>query len=578
MTAAVKLLASPALAEIRRARWRLFVATASVILWLGKSDLAGAETYFELDGLNGFTNSPGAPADVLGKLQETQKTKPVELKCVAFTPGGDWVILFGTNGIGTNNSNLPAVKKLTEILLKDPRVDFKCVAFSPAGGWTILWSQNGSWTEGSIPEEAFKKFGEVGKRGGTLRSIAFAPNGGWVLLFDKEGVAYGGVREDLVKVLDDTVRRHQIVRSVAFAPNGDWICLTNSGSLASNPNLASAQSVDANFKRGASPKWLAFAPGDNEHGPYQVVSQPSQRVVATLTTDIAHPDAQVDDWILYSPEVPDLPCQQQVKTTFSPVGSVVREGSPLKRSLILTRISDKRKQVNTVMTVEATLVSRQLMPLAEGQTAPTVPDLPPNTVKIYTAASPTLDFNKMAFQDWMNRAKLKRSNGEPDMDFAHRVFSYIKHHYTYQWPTPAHTGAETCAAGKSDCGGLSAMFASAMRANGIPARLLAGRWAISQKGNEMQTHVKSEFFAQGVGWVPVDMSAGVSDTNGGEFAHFGHDGGDFIAFADDQSLLVNTIDFGPATVPILQGIAYWWRGSGADRNNRYTETWTVQKK
>ena len=50
--------------------------------------------------------------------------------------------------------------------------------------------------------------------------------------------------------------------------------------------------------------------------------------MATLTTEIAHPGAKVDEWYLYAPLVPDLPSQQSVKTTFVPEG-VVREKSPL---------------------------------------------------------------------------------------------------------------------------------------------------------------------------------------------------------------------------------------------------------
>lgn len=42
----------------------------------------------------------------------------------------------------------------------------------PGGGWTVLWNQNGNWTQGSIPDNAFKKMQEIVKGGGTLRSIA----------------------------------------------------------------------------------------------------------------------------------------------------------------------------------------------------------------------------------------------------------------------------------------------------------------------------------------------------------------------------------------------------------------------
>ncbi len=550
---------------------------ALAIILIGLTAAASADSFFELDGFNGFYGSSGVPQGAFDRLKESQRLKTAELKCVAFTPGGDWVVLFGGNGVWTSNGNLPAVKKFAE-LWKDPKADFKCVAFAPSGGWTILWGQNGSWTEGSIPDDAFKKITEVGRNGGTLRSIAFAPNGGWVLLFDKTGVFYGGIPKDLVKVLNDAIRNRTSVRCVGFAPSGDWICLTDNGWWTSNVDMPASKFIAANIKRGYKPKWLAFTPGDNGKGPYRLETKPAQHIVATLTTDIAHPDAKVDEWYIYAPQVPNLPGQQGVKTTFIPAGVVVKEASPLKRSLYLTRIADGRKEVRAVLTIEATLMSRHLLPLSPGQPPPTVKELSPESVKNYTAWSLTLDFNKPEFQNWMNASGLRRNNGESDMDYAHRAFAYIKHHFTYLWPTPAHTGAETCAAGKSDCGGLSSLFASLMRANAVPARLLGGRWAASQKGDDSKTHVKAEFFAHGVGWVPVDASGAVGDTGGSDFACFGNDAGDFVTFANDQSLMLDLFVSGNVDIPIFQGLAHWWRGSGADRNSRFTEMWTVQKK
>jgi hypothetical protein len=116
-----------------------------------------------------------------------------------------------------------------------------------------------------------------------------------------------------------------------------------------------------------------------------------------------------------------------------------------------------------------------------------------------------------------------------------------------------------------------------MRANGVPARLLGGRWAVSQEGADITSHVKAEFFAQGVCWAPVDMSAGVGDTDGAEFAHFGHAGGDFIACAGAEDCVMESCD-GKAAIGLFQGIACRWRGSGSDKNSSFQEMWTVQER
>ncbi len=261
---------------------------------------------------------------------------------------------------------------------------------------------------------------------------------------------------------------------------------------------------------------------------------------------------------------------------------MVREKSPLARPVILTRITDGRKVVRTLLTIQATLMSRRLRALARGEKAPEVPDLSLETFKNHTCPTVTLDFTSRRFQEWMTEVALKRHKGETDMAFARRAFACIKHHFRYQWPTPQHTASQVCAAGRSDCGGLSAVFASTMRANGVPARLLGGRWAASQKpgdrnGDYGQWHVKSEFFAHGVGWVPVDASGAVGDSRGGDFAFFGNDPGDFIAMANGQDFLLDSFISGKQNTPLFQGIVHWWRGSGADKNYRFDELWTVRK-
>jgi len=51
--------------------------------------------------------------------------------------------------------------------------------------------------------------------------------------------------------------------------------------------------------------------------------------------------------------------------------------------------------------------------------------------------------------------------------------------------------------GWSDCGGLATLYVSILRANGIPARCLTGRSI-----DPNTPHVKMDFYAEGVGWVP----------------------------------------------------------------------------
>ena len=222
------------------------------------SDKEIGAPFLEFYGPNGFWGSDGIPDDAFRQLKAVTERNNEVLKCFAFAPGGDWVFLFGSNGLRTSNFNLPACQKLSE-LQPQPGTDFKCVAFAPAGGWTILWNQNGNWTQGDTSADAFKKIQELVKGGSTLRSIAYGPGGAWVLMFDETGVSYGGVPKDLAKVLDNATKNRFSVLSVAFT-GSDWICLTSGGVWTSNANLTAAKLIDKHFKQRQSPKWIAVKP------------------------------------------------------------------------------------------------------------------------------------------------------------------------------------------------------------------------------------------------------------------------------------------------------------------------------
>ena len=77
-------------------------------------------------------------------------------------------------------------------------------------------------------------------------------------------------------------------------------------------------------------------------------------------------------------------------------------------------------------------------------------------------------------------------------------------------------------------------------------------------------HVKAEFFAHGIGWVPVNAAGAVGDTAGGDFAFFGNDPGDFIAMANDGDLVLDSFHWGKQNYGVIQGLVYWWLGVGTE--------------
>lgn len=540
------------------ARLRLSIGIFGAIFALATQASA---TWIELHDFSGWWTDD-MQIGAVPKIKEVVGGK-MRLNDVAFAPSGDWVLLFGGNGCWTSNVDLPACKKIIE--LQSGSHTFKCVAFAPGGGWALLYDQNGYACEG-IPPEAQKALERVAAAGGTLKWMAFAPNGGWCLLHGKNGYEARGVGEECFKKIQETAKGSTL-ETVSFAPSGGWALFFDKGGFfaAGIPEAAFNRLVEV--QKTNAPRFIAFASASTQFDPqatYVLEMKPARHIHATLSTEIALPNGQPEQWFLYAPEVPNLPSQREMKTTFEPEAQIVHDDSPLERPLMLARVGGHRKEVKCLLTIDGTLYSRQLRALSPGQTAPEVKDLTPEQVQHFTRVSPTSDIQTPAFREWMRSNGLTRTASESDLVFAHRVFAFIKHHNTYQWPTQNHTATQVCTTGLSDCGGLSALFTGVMRANGIPARLLGGRWASSQKPGEKtgdygKWHVKAEFFAHGIGWVPVDGSSALGDPNG-ENTFFGHDHGDHVSFMLDEDAVVNSFIAGWQKVPLMQGVLYWWRG------------------
>jgi hypothetical protein len=84
-------------------------------------------------------------------------------------------------------------------------------------------------------------------------------------------------------------------------------------------------------------------------------------------------------------------------------------------------------------------------------------------------------------------------------------------------------------------------------------------------------HVRAEFFAEDVGWVPVDVSYGLTTKND----YFGNDAGDHLVQHVDLDLTVNAGPFGRQDVQVLQDVRYWVSGNGSADGTKVQITWKV---
>lgn len=326
---------------------------------------------------------------------------------------------------------------------------------------------------------------------------------------------------------------------------------------------------------------------DKPESSYAVVATPVKRVRGELSFRAQGPQLRASEWMVYVARLPELPGQSDVRTTLVPDGTPARDYSDAGRALLVARVPgdapSAQNGLDILVEYEATLVARKLAKLRPGDPHPEIASLDPKTRRTELAAGRSMDFGSKLFQKWLDDRGLRRKASESDVDFARRVFLQVKSEFQYEYTDRMDRRAShLCAVGRGDCGGMSIVFASALRAQGIPARLLTGRWALSSRSTAPssalndQVHVKAEFFAEGVGWVPVDLSTAVLHDRSPEGLRcFGNDPGDFVTFHVDSDMSVDTY-FGRKTIEWLQIPSFWVTGTGSLEGLTTRSDWKVQ--
>jgi hypothetical protein len=330
--------------------------------------------------------------------------------------------------------------------------------------------------------------------------------------------------------------------------------------------------------------------GSTARDSFHLVTQPAQRVAATLSVKIDAPSLNTTEWVFLAARPPDLPYQTDVTTGMTPQGKPTRDLTDLKRPMLIARLpartAAQRRETQVKLTVQASLHSRRLISGTAPRSAKS-PLLSAQERQLALGVNTLVDHQNAEFRDWLAESQLQKAPAERDLDFARRVFTFLRGHCGYEFKENQERRASVvCKTGQSDCGGHAALFVATLRANGVPARVLIGRWATSSKPDAKleglaytQTHVKAEFFAEGIGWTPVDLSQAVTDKreHADPMAYFGNDPGDFLVFHIDHDLKVNSIHFGVKTIDGLQGIQYYAPGPGTFDGCTTKETWDVRR-
>lgn len=322
-----------------------------------------------------------------------------------------------------------------------------------------------------------------------------------------------------------------------------------------------------------------------------LVSREEGKVSAAMTLKIHAPHLEAREWIVYEPSPPNLRMLQSLnkEEAFISNESVpfrkVAEQSNSHREILLIRVPVQNKSLQQDLTARIhyfmTLYSKKLV---DGPPEEPVELLTASEQTKYLNASKTIDYRAADFQKWLLSQDLSRQSNEKDIDFAWRSFLQLRKLYEYNYaPKQDRRISTLCTTGSTDCGGLSFLFCGIMRANGIPARPLVGRWLKpdpdpdSTKPIKGQFHVKAEFYAAGIGWVPVDMSLAVSNKSEAGSKYFGVFDGRFITFHEDTDLLVDSIWFGQNEIGWMQSPLYWVTGGGNLNDDTETLIWQTRQ-
>lgn len=314
-------------------------------------------------------------------------------------------------------------------------------------------------------------------------------------------------------------------------------------------------------------------------------STPVQRIYGKLDIEIIA-DSSFDacQWAVYIADAPATAGQSEVAskltladgTTGNRVGEIGGEG----RSILFAQSNNPKFAHSLKLSGEywATLYKRSLATIRSAQHV----SLRPEEREKYLRETRSYDFTQPVFTNWLTENGLERRSQEKEIGFAWRVFDFLRSKYSYKYiPTQARNASSLCTVNETDCGGSCYLFVSALRRNGIPARAIAGRWAktsthVEENGSaEVGTfHVRAEFFAADIGWIPVDISRAMGGADEKVARFFGNDDGRFLVMHIDPDFILNSVLFGEKHVRMLQRCAYWAKGRG-EFNKRTNILWTV---
>lgn len=296
-----------------------------------------------------------------------------------------------------------------------------------------------------------------------------------------------------------------------------------------------------------------------------------------LQVDINAPRLEAKRWQFVVAGPATVPGQRVLANQLVPAGQKIQDRSLWRRPLLIGELAAGNHQLHQATSLWSMRLELRSRTLTDGAGSEPAPALPAAERAAALAANAVSDWTSEAFQSGLDTAGLRPRVDEHAVAFARRVLHHVRS-LRYAFTNDLDRCASmVLASGASDCGGLGGLTVATLRAAGIPARLLVGRWAKSANPADTleglpyrQWHVKLEFHLGGIGWIPADASVGMNDPA----AWFGVQNADFIVMHVDPAVKVDTL-FGERELLWAQNIAFWVKGGGDFEQMVVDEQWTV---
>jgi transglutaminase-like putative cysteine protease len=311
----------------------------------------------------------------------------------------------------------------------------------------------------------------------------------------------------------------------------------------------------------------------------------SQRAIKARLRVEAETASQPKEWFLATPQPPELDRQIDVTARLTPSGRSGRELSAQRRPILVSRVKGSSPRLDIEAEYSMTLLARSLVARREGEPVPEIAELSNAERASWLLNTPLCAHREREFQRWLDDEGLRRGADESVVDFGRRVFEYVRKEFSYEHLNELDRRVtHVCREKKSDCLGLCVVYVSIMRANDIPARILVGRWAQSAVAGDMlgdavytKEHVKCEFRAPGVGWIPLDpATALLQQHERAAKRHFGLDTGDFVTMHVNDQLVLQAGHAPRRTIPFLQGVYVWILSESKSNEIRLRLQWQVE--